>query len=247
MTIKELSDQAIRKCKEYAARIEADYNRGFLTDKDARNERIKIASDAWDELKETCRKEEIDLNSGSDALYQAIFGSAGIHIKKVPVRYYPRVEKMTGSLCYIRGLENTESLFMDKEPIGKTFEFKTTFKMGDEQIPADYFFKIEKEDFEYGKKDASWEGWKCYEGQGRPEGYLWADASLFIREHEGTLQSVALQKTYSDESDPIWKKRAAHPVEDYWWIGINEEIPEDLEIPEGEFYYDETKDERAIE
>ena len=247
MTLKELSDQTILKCREKASKIEADHNRGFLTDKDARNERIKIASDAWDELKETCRKEEIDLDSKSDALYQAIFASAGIHIKKVPVRYYPRVEKMTGSLCYIRGLENTESLFMDKEPIGKTFEFKTTFKMGDEQIPADYYFKIEKEDSETGKSGSPWEGWKCFEGQGRPEGCLWADASLFIRENEGTLQSAAFQKIYSDESDPIWKKRAAHPVEGYRWIGINEEIPEDLEIPEGEFYYDETKDERAIE
>ena len=166
MTLEELSDLAIKECREKAAKIETDHNRGFLTDKDARNERIKIASDAWNDLKETCGKEKIDLDSESDALYQAIFESAGIHIKKVPVRYYPGVEKMTGSLYYIRGLENTESLFRDNDPIGKTFEFKTTFKMGDEQIPADYLFKIEKEDFECGKKDASWEGWKCYEGQG---------------------------------------------------------------------------------
>ena len=183
MTLKELSDQAIRECRVKAAEIEADHNRGFLTDQECRSRRAQIASDAWDKLEETCRKEKIDLNSESDALYQAIFESAGIHIKKVPVRYYPGVERLKGSLCCIYGLENTESLFTDKDPIGKTFEFKTTFKMGDEQIPADYFFKIEKEDFEYGKKDASWEGWKCYEGQGRPEGYLWADASLFIREN----------------------------------------------------------------
>ena len=65
MTLEELSDLAIKECREKAAKIETDHNRGFLTDKDARNERIKIASDAWNDLKETCGKEKIDLDSDS--------------------------------------------------------------------------------------------------------------------------------------------------------------------------------------
>ena len=72
------------------------------------------------------------------------------------------------------------------------------------------------------------------------QGYKWVGASLHIREHEGQLQSVAIQKIYLSALEPIWKRCSARPVEEYRWVGFNEELPENLEIPEGEFYFDAT-------
>ena len=242
MTLTDFLDQKIKECREETARIDACYKRGVMTYDENKKERLQAAAAAWKEIESFCFNEKIDREYAKDIVFQPLYASVGVHVQKVPVRYYPRVEQMTGSIYWIYDPGNAESLFNDDDPIGKTFNFKATYRMGDEKIPVDYLFKIKSENFDHEKNRS---GWKCYEGIGKLEGYYWCDASIDVREHEGKIQSVALQKTYLDDEDPIWKKRAAHPVEGYWWVGFNEEVPDELEIPEGEFYYDETKDEQG--
>ena len=180
------------------------------------------------------------MKNEADHPFKAVFDSVGITIKKVPVRYYPTVERMTGSIYFIYKLENIENLLNENNTIGRTFRFKVSSNAGDERILLDYFFKVKSDDHELEVKGAHWEGWKCFSGSGKIEGYHWADASVHVREYNGVLQSVAIQKTYIRDTEPIWKKHSADPVEGHEWIGIHEEIPNDLEIPEGEFYYDAT-------
>ena len=240
MTLMELLNQMIQECEEKTAKIDFSYNKGIITSEKARNERVRIAFDAWEKVKRFCKSEGIDPDNEADHTYQVLFASVGIPVKKVPVRYYPTVEKMTGSLCYLYELENAESLLAENNPIGKTFHLRKSLNVGDEKISADYFFKVIKEDSEYEMKDPSRKGWKCFDGYGKLEGYQWAEAFLYVREYNGILQAAANQKIYIRDTEPIWKKHSADPVEGHWWIGINEEIPYNLEIPEGEFYYDAT-------
>jgi len=137
------------------------------------------------------------------------------------------------------GVKNIESLFSDSDFVGKIYKFKISSKLGEESILLDYFFEVKEENLELEERSQR-NGWKCFDGYGKLEGYKWAEASLCIREHEGQLQSVAIQKIYLSALEPIWKRRSARPVEEYRWVGFNEELTENLEIPEGEFYFDAT-------
>ena len=47
--------------------------------------------------------------------------------------------------------------------------------------------------------------------------------TINVREFEGEIQSVAIQKTYLNPFEPIWKKRSPNPATRYSWLGINEE------------------------
>lgn len=69
MTLIELLDQTLQKCKEKAAKIEAFYKRGLSTYTDNRNERIRIADEAWKQLKEDCKNEGIDMHDEADYAY----------------------------------------------------------------------------------------------------------------------------------------------------------------------------------
>ncbi len=235
-------EQTIQECKKQAAIVNADRSRGFITDEESRKERLGVAMDAWKQFKQFYQLEGIDVNDGeADNLYQEIYASVGIPLKKVPVRYYPSPEQLTVGTYWLHGIKNAEGLFHDNAPEGKTFKFKRMLKIGDETIPIDYYFTVEKEDHEMEKNRASKGGvWKCFDGRGKLEGYVWADASLDIREDEGELQSVALQDMYLNFTDPIWKMRSAHAVEGQRWLGLDKELPEDLKIPEEGFYSDET-------
>ena len=224
-------EQLFRKCKEDGDRIEALYRSGFVTDEDVRNEKVQIAQKAWNEIKKFCDDEGIDLDAEKDTAYPALFSSVGIHIEKVPIRYYPRVKLLTGSLYHLYGVKNIESLFSDSDFVGKRYKFKISSNIGEESILLDYFFEVKEEDLELEKRP-EWDGWKCFDGAGKLEGYRWAEASIHIREHEGQLQSIAIQKIYFRVMEPIWKRRSARPVEKYQWVGLNEELPENLEIPE---------------
>ena len=55
---------------------------------------------------------------------------------------------------------------------------------------------MKKERFELKEKGTPWEGWRSFDGYGKLEGYQWAEADINIREYEGNLQSVAIQKMY---------------------------------------------------
>lgn len=232
-------EQAFRKCKEDADRIEALYSSGLETGEGVRNEKVQIAQKAWNEIKKFCDDEGIDLDAEKDTAYPALYSSVGIHIKKVPIRHYPQVKFLTGSMYCFYGVKNIESLFSDSDFVGKIYKFKISSKLGEESILLDYFFEVKEENLELEERSQR-NGWKCFDGYGKLEGYKWAGASLHIREHEGQLQSVAIQKIYLSALEPIWKRCSARPVEEYRWVGFNEELPENLEIPEGEFYFDAT-------
>lgn len=235
-------EQALQECKKEADEKDSFYNRGFLTGEEVRNAKLQIARKAWNEIKELCDDEGIRLDDvEKDNTYQTIFASVGIPIAKVPVRYYPSVEQLSGSCYHFYGIKNIESLFNDKNFEGKTYKFKIASQMGDEKIILDYFFEVKKENPEP-EKLSRWQGWKCFDGYGKLEGYGWADASIRIRVHEDELQSVAIQKIYFRATEPIWKRISDHPEEGYRWIGFNNDLPDNLEIPEGEYYSDETTD-----
>lgn len=241
MTLDEFLNNKIGECKKEADILESAYHRGLITADGVRKEKLWEIGEAWKETISFCKAEGIDLEGRErDDAYQTLHKSIGITIKKVPVRYYPTVEMMTGSLYYIYGIRNAEVLFYEDSVIGRTFIFQISMKLGEEKIPVEYCFKIEREICELEKKGASWEGWRCFEGHGKVEGYNWADASIHVREHEGKLQSVAIQKTYLRETAPIWKMHSPDPVIGTRWIGFYEEIRQNLEIEEGEFYDDET-------
>ena len=234
-------EQSLQECKEKANKIDSFYKRGIKTEEEAKREKLQTAGDAW-EIKELCDNEEIKLDGDEkDNAYQAIFASVGISIAKVPVRYYPSVGLLTGSLYYFYGIKNVETIFNDKNFEGKTYKLKITSQMGDEKILLDYFFEVKKKDFEL-ETLPHWQGWRCFDGYGKLEGYRWAGASIYIRAHENQLQSVAIQKIYFRATEPIWKRRSDRPSDGFRWIGFNNDLPDNLEIPEGEYYSDETID-----
>ena len=234
-------EQTIQDCKEKADIITAHYIRGATTAEGAKKEKLRVAYKAWDEIDKFCDDEDYKLEGDkSDDAYKAIYISSGIPIAKVPIRYYPSVEWKVGSIYYFYGVKNDDILFNDKDPVGKTYKFKLAAKMGEEKIYVDYLFEIKSENFEY--EASNWKGWRCFDGVGKPEGYRWSEGTINVREFEGEIQSVAIQKTYPNPFEPIWKKRSPNPATGYSWLGINEDLPENLEIPEGEFYYDATTD-----
>lgn len=234
MTLTEYLDRTLQGCKKLACEVEASHRRGLLTDEDARNQKKQIAVEAWKKAEQLCEREGIKYDAEA---FQAVFASVGICVKKVPVRFYPTVQIMRGVYCF-SNLKNIESLVNDDDPIGKTFQFQVSVKMVDENIWVDYYFKAQREELE--KEGTVREGWKCYKGYGKIEGYAWADASISYRMQEGGLKCRSFQKMYYRPEEPIWKRHSAQPVDGYAWIGIDEDIPNDLEIPEGGFYSDET-------
>lgn len=249
-SLKSLSDkleQSILDCKEKADKIYAHYMKGILTEEDLRSGKYEVARKAWSEIEKFCENEGINLKGEErDDAYQAVYTSSGIPIAKVPIRYYPTVEWLGGSLYYFHGIENADSILYDDNPIGKTYKLKKTAKMGEEDIKLDYIFEIIREDYELEKEGSKWEGWRCFSGYGLLEGYGYRDGSINVREHEGEVQAIAFQKTYVNPFDPIWKRRSTHPVTGYRWLGFEEELPENLEIPEGGFYYDATTETQPL-
>lgn len=243
MTLKELFDQSITECKEISARIDSRYRKGMKTFEEVRTEKERTAYGAWRKIKLFCDDEEIDMDKeiGRDFVYQALFASVGIQLKKVPIRYYPRVELVTGGLCIFSVIEGADILFYNENPIGKEFRFKKTVVMGSEKVIADYYFKVRKEENNQ-ESGGRWEGWKSFSGNGRLEGYEFAGAIINLKEEEGQLQSIVYQKMYPLYSEPIWKRHSAIPVEGYTWIDIDRENPEKINYKEGEFYSDETID-----
>lgn len=234
--------QSVHECREKVAEIEVDYKKGLITYEECKSKRLEIARKEYEQIKKFCSDEDIDMDNEADNIYQTVHSSVGIPIRKVPIRIYPQVDTMTGSLYWLYRMENVESLFFDDDPIGKTFKFRYSIKAGNEKVQVDYYFKVKREDCEHAKKRASNSGgvWRCFDGYGKLEGYRWSGASISIGEKEGDFVSLAIQKMYFRCMEPIWKRHSAIPFETHTWLGIHEELPADLEIPEGGFYYDET-------
>ncbi len=238
MRLNDFLEQKFQKCREEAEKTESLYHRGLITAYEVKQKKLREAGEAWKKITEFCEAEGIDPEDDErDDAYQALYNSVGIPIKRVPVRYYPTVDIVSGSICFLYGIRKAESLLRDDNVIGRTYRIQTVTKLGEEEVLIDYCFEVKKE---ICCESDSWEGWKNLEGNGQLEGYQWAEASIHVRERNGELQSVAIQKMYKRETAPIWKMHSPYPVIGVRWIGFYEDIPPNLKIAEGEFYDDET-------
>ena len=194
------------------------------------------AFNAWTDIKKYCETEEISLEHKYEEIFKSVFQAYGVKLERVPVRYYPSIDYYSGSLCVFKGIEDADKLYYDQEPIGKTYEFLLRQKIGNDYTYISYFFIVEEH------RSIGNPGVMVFEGTGKPEGYRWAEGSIRLEKNGDEIRAVAIQKMYLRPMEPIWKKLSPNPVEDYIWLGLTEDIPEEFELTDSGFYRDETTD-----
>ena len=237
-------DKLIMDCKEKVAKLESLYDMGLMSDREVKQKHFDIGSEAWRELVSFCYMGRIDGLDEKDSAYQLLYAAVGIRIEKVPVRIYRGLEHLTGSMYELYGLKNPESLYYDDDPVGKVFKLKWPTELGNETVFLDYFYEVKevKNEEVAADKKGILKGCKTFDGKGRLRGYEWSEGIIKIEERDDGLHATALSKSYQRFTDPIFKMRSKNPVETYEWIGFYEQIPDDLDYAEGEFYFDATLD-----
>ena len=234
--------EVIQNCRETAERINRAYKNGWMTEEDEWRDRHEAARNSWENIKKIYRDENVCLEKDEERLYQAVYSAVGIKIKRFLFRVYPQLTNYSYSCSLLigrEGLEGTEELFYDENPVGKTYQFsmKVPFEGTDQKTTVDYYFKVES----YQEKDIfpDEEGWKRYDGYGRIRGYERSGGVINLKEQDGKILLDFCQTVYREEADPIWKKRFPCLIESRRWLGFRqEELPEDME--EGEYYRDES-------
>lgn len=217
--------EILRKCREKNATLKEYYWGGMLLEHELLDDRVNFFLDTCKVLKTHLKSVNGDGWSFKDnpeweQLEAKVMAECGLRL--VPQEQSVAdlgFDELPGSLyIFTNCLEKLEPLFLDSDPVGKTFSLSLKLDNEGSIVLVDYVLEVRRA---YPGEDL-WVGWRAFDGYGTFPGYD-GETLINVREEAGKLRSIMYQKTYANYKDPIWKRRKPEKVMVDQWENIEPE------------------------